>query len=466
MSISNYKLFCTPLELHKRRYFKTIDIIDFSSFYMNYINIIRSQTRLCNEIFKKVGEGVKNGAPADQLLAKILRSRREIGSRDRKLINDLVFSYYRWKGWLKFFEKLDQEALFALALLLDNKNDYKICNYWGENLADILPNINSIDFKKGLDEKAKIFFNLNDNTIRSFIKELFPNWLTEKVLSTVEEEFRDKFLFDFASIVQTRSPLWIRSSLKNPAKLSSILEKANVNFIRHPVIKSAWSITASVNLNMITGAKSVPFETQDLSSQAVGLVCNPKPKETWLDACAGSGGKTLHLAYLSKGKANIIAYDVRKNMLKKVLSRSKKWRLKNISIFENQRKIFRNFSNGFDGVLVDAPCSGIGTWRRNPDARWRLTESDISEYSKKQYDLLVNMSLLVRPGGVLIFSVCTLTGEETYGCIKRFLKDFEAFKLMTFSNPINGEKTDGTLEIWPQNYDCDGMFIAKMQRSK
>ncbi len=365
-------------------------------------------------------------------------------------------------------EELNQEQVFALALLLDGKNEYEICRYWGDKLRVVLPNLDSIDFDKGLNDKSKILLSSKAkiNSNKEFIEYLFPSWFSEKVLFPVKDESTDKLFFDFASIVQTRSPLWIRSSLKNPEKFSSILEKANVNFIEHPVVKSAWSITTSVNLNLIKETKSVPYETQDLSSQAVGLICSPKPNETWLDACAGSGGKTLHLAHWSRGKAKIIAYDVRKNMLKKILNRSKKWRLKNISIIENQRKIFKKFPKGFNGVLLDAPCSGIGTWRRNPDARWRLTELDIADYAEMQYELLVNMSLFVRVGGVLIYSVCTLTKAETHDCIQRFLKSFEAFKLIPFSNPINGEKTDGILEIWPQYYNCDGMFVVKMKRSK
>ncbi len=434
---------------------------------MNYINIIRSQTRLCSEIIKKVDEELLNGVPADQVLSKIFRSRKEIGSRDRRLINDLIFSSYRWKGWLQHFEKLTQEELFALALMLDDRSGYEAVSYWGENLRGGVADIDSVDFSGGLEEKLKIFSRDSDEkTNYEFIKDLFPSWIFEKALFLEEIDANEKFFLDFATTIQTRSPLWIRSSLKNPNRFSSILEKANVGFIGHPFIKSAWAVTTSVNLSVIPETKSVPYETQDLSSQAVGLICSPKPNETWLDACAGSGGKALHLAHLSKGKGKIIAYDIRKNMLKKITIRSKKWHLKNISIIENPKKISRKYLNGFDGVLVDAPCSGIGTWRRNPDARWRLGRSEINDYSELQYEILVNMSFLVRVGGVLVYSVCTLTRPETIDCISRFLKNFDSFKLLPFSNPINGEETGGTLQIWPQTYNCDGMFIAKMQKSK
>jgi 16S rRNA (cytosine967-C5)-methyltransferase len=464
IDICTINSFTSSLELHKRCYLKTIDNTDFSSFYMNYINIFRSQTRLCAEILKKTEEELANGVPADQLLSKIFRLRKEIGSRDRRLINDLIFSSYRWKGWLKHFDILSQEELFALALLLDGKNGYKIYSYWGENLKDKFSNIDLVNFNDGLEEKLKIFINgskVNSETV----KELFPSWLFEKDLLLKDIVSNEKVFLNFAETIQTRSPLWIRSSIKNNNRFSSTLEKANISFFGHPVIKSALAITTHANLNIIKELKSIPHETQDLSSQVVGLICSPRSTEKWLDACAGSGGKTLHLAHLSRGKGEIVAHDIRMNMLKKIKTRSKKWKLKNITIIENPKTITEKHSKGFDGVLVDAPCSGIGTWRRNPDARWRLGRSEINSYSEIQYEILSKMSLLVRGGGVLVYSVCTLTRLETSDCINRFLKNFKAFKLLPFTNPLNGEQTDGTLDIWPQAYNCDGMFVVKMQKS-
>ena len=132
------------------------------------------------------------------------------------------------------------------------------------------------------------------------------------------------------------------------ATYPSILEKADIHVIRHPIIKSALSISKPINLNNIKEVKFFPYETQDLSSQSISLICNPKSNETWFDACAGSGGKTLHLAQLLKKKGKVIAYDIRKNMLKKIKNRSKKWGLKNIIIFENQDRIFQFFPNGHE----------------------------------------------------------------------------------------------------------------------
>ena len=149
---------------------------------MSYINLIRSQTRLVGEIFKKVSEAVARGEPADKILTKTFRLRKEIGSRDRKLLNDIIFSYYRWKGWLKFFGMLNQEEIFALALILDGKNYHTVCSHWQKNLEVFLPNIDSIDISDNLNEKKKIFLNLRDDNNNDLIKEIFPSWLSNKIL--------------------------------------------------------------------------------------------------------------------------------------------------------------------------------------------------------------------------------------------------------------------------------------------
>ena len=447
-------------------YLKIIDNVDFSSFYMNYINIIRSQTKLCCEIFEKAQEEVEKGVPSDRVLSKIFRSRKEIGSRDRRLISDLIFSTFRWKGWLNILKDKSQEEIFALSLLLDGKTHYTIWNSWAQTLNENILSLNSLDFQDSIEEKSKVIMNeIGQIDLFSVIEKLFPPWIYEKLLLPQDEILRKKLFIDFAKQMQTRPPVWLRSSAKNPDKFSSILRAADVKFVSHPKVKPAHAITTPVNLNLLSSVKSAQYEVQELSSQAVGLVCSPKPEETWLDSCAGAGGKTLHLAHLLKGKGKVIAFDTRKNMLKKILSRSKKWGLRNISIIENKKKIFRDFRHGIDGVLVDAPCSGIGSWRRNPDARWRINESEITDYSELQYEILLNMSVLVKEGGALVFSVCSLTKLETRDCIKRFLDHSDAFNLDPFTNPFTGKETDGTIEIWPQENNSDGMFIAKMRKS-
>src|SRR5205814_8236813 len=155
------------------------------------------------------------------------------------------------------------------------------------------------------------------------------------------------------------------------------------------------------------------FELQDVNSQAVSLICAPSAGQTWWDACAGEGGKTLHLCDLMGNKGLVWASDRAEWRLQKLKRRAARARL-----FNYRTRLWDGGPNlpvktKFDGVLMDAPCSGIGTWQRNPHARWTSVARDVHELSAVQKDLLLYAAAAVKPGGKLIYSVCTLARAET-----------------------------------------------------
>ena len=177
-----------------------------------------------------------------------------------------------------------------------------------------------------------------------------------------------------------------------------------------------------------TSTTSPPFERgdleiQDLASQAVGLACDPDPGERWWDACAGAGGKSLHLAALMKGKGLVVATDVHEIKLKEAVRRARRSPFRNLTTKAWDGKHVAGKPGSFDGVLVDAPCSAIGTWRRNPDARWTLDREAIARLAELQGQILDAASAGVRQGGTLVYSVCTLTPAETTGVVSAFLDD-------------------------------------------
>src|SRR5262249_48202538 len=162
------------------------------------------------------------------------------------------------------------------------------------------------------------------------------------------------------------------------------------------------------------------FELQDITSQAVGFICAPQPGQTVWDACAGEGGKTLHLSDLMENKGLIWATD-RAEWRLQILKR----RAARAGAFNYRAKFWNGSSKLptktlFDIVLVDAPCSGIGTWRRNPHARWTTTPNDIRELAQLQTQLLTHVASAVKPGGKLIYSACTLARAETSELVKAF----------------------------------------------
>ncbi|HMB02774.1 MAG TPA: RsmB/NOP family class I SAM-dependent RNA methyltransferase, partial [Isosphaeraceae bacterium] len=182
-------------------------------------------------------------------------------------------------------------------------------------------------------------------------------------------------------------------------------------------------------------------------------------------ACAGAGGKALHLAALMRGKGVVVATDTHPGRLKETVRRARRSPFRNLTTKEWDGRHVAGKPRSFDGVLVDAPCSAIGTWRRNPDARWTLDRQAIPRLVELQRDLLRAASAGVRPGGTLVYSVCTLTPAETLGVVRAFLDDRPEFQLDPFPHPLTDVPTDGTLLIWPQDADTDAMFIARMVRA-
>ena len=207
------------------------------------------------------------------------------------------------------------------------------------------------------------------------------------------------------------------------------------------------------------------FELQDIGSQAVGLICAPQLGETWWDACAGEGGKMLHLSAIMQNKGLIWASD------------SAAWRLQRLKRRAARAKVF-NYRTApwdggprlptktkFDGVLVDGPCSGTGTWQRNPHARWTLTAKDVEELSSLQQALLANVAQAVKPGGKLVYAVCTLTRAETARVAEAFEVQSPDFKRLSIADPLRpGTPASAQIEYWPQHFGGGGMFVAAWVR--
>ena len=232
----------------------------------------------------------------------------------------------------------------------------------------------------------------------------------------------------------------------------------------HRQVPTAAKLPIEADVHHLPAFERGALEIQDLASQAVGLACDPDPGERWWDACAGAGGKALHLAGLMGGKGLVVATDVNASKLKEAARRARRSPFRNLTTKEWDGRHVAGKPSSFDGVLVDAPCSALGTWRRNPNARWTTRRQAIARLAELQSQILHAASAGVRPGGTLLYSVCTLTPSETFGVIRPFLETHTDFRLDPFPHPLTGTPTDGTLLIWPQDADNDAMFLARMVR--
>jgi len=210
------------------------------------------------------------------------------------------------------------------------------------------------------------------------------------------------------------------------------------------------------------------FEIQGLSSMLPGRILDPQPGEVILDACAGRGGKTTHLAQLMKNQGTLFALDLFAHKLHAQKKISQRLYVKILQKVCGNIQAYP-FRTGFDRVLVDAPCSSLGILRRHPEIKWRKSESDLVELSSLQLNILANSSHLLKPDGILVYSVCSFEPEETTRVLERFLDQNPGFRQEDLSLYIDKSLypavgKDGYLRIYPHLHGMDGFFVARLRK--
>jgi len=401
-------------------------------------------------------EVLKEHRPADQFLSRVFRQDHRIGGRDRRLYSNLIFAVFRWYGPLR---KYSSDPVFLLA---------------GAAAAEKidLPETAVFVNQTGLEETCRVeiftpetpvarlnaFLRLKGFSAEISSRESLPEW----IYSHLDFEPDENFL----SLQQSRPPLWLRVQRKTVDEVIESLRRQNIEAVPDARIAAVLRIGSPVNLPELDAFKQGWIEVQDLSSQCIGLVCAPQEGQCWWDACAGGGGKSLHLASLMNGKGTITASDVRGRKLEELRQRAKRAGFSNIRTREWDGTALPVGKNSCDGVLVDAPCSSSGRWRRNPESRWILTEERVAELTAVQKKLLDSASKAVRPGGVLVYATCSLLRDENRLNIEAFLSSHPEFTLEGFVHPLTGEMTPGYVQILPEDGDCDAAFITRFRKGK
>ena len=206
-------------------------------------------------------------------------------------------------------------------------------------------------------------------------------------------------------------------------------------------------------------------QVQDESSMLVAHVVDPQPNELILDVCSAPGGKTTHMAALMDNRGRIVAGDIYQHKLDRIMDNANRL---GISIIEpmliDAREIWQEFPQQADRVLVDAPCSGLGVLRRKPDSRWRKTKELLTELPKLQLQILKSAGAAVKPGGLLVYSTCTIAREENQDVVKAFLEVASEFSLVNAGERLPVPRTEDMVQLYPQRDGTDGFFIACMRR--
>jgi len=377
--------------------------------------VIRPVHEIAAEVIRKAGKD----KPADAALREVLKSLRDLAPFDATEVARTVFIYYRWHVWLR--EERGVESKMRLALRLNQR--------FQENEASV--------------------------PLSELRAKAVPAW-TANSLDVTDDWLRS---------LQREPKLWLRAKRGNAESLAEKLPGAEVSSL----LPDALMFAGETDLFKTPEFHAGEFEIQDIASQVVGLLCDPQPGETWWDTCAGEGGKTLHLSDLMQNKGLLWASDRAEWRLQKLKRRTGRAKAFNYrSVFWDGGKKLPTKTK-FDGVLVDAPCSGLGTWQRNPQARWTTDENDVRELSVIQKNLLAHVAPSVKPGGKLIFSVCTLTRAETVEVVEAFNASQPEFEPLIFPEIKFNSRTvlgAASLTIWPADLDGNGMFIAGWRRKK
>ena len=365
---------------------------------------------------------------ADKVLERLLKAHKKWGSADRQVVSEIFYDIVRWKKRLEYYmgegTKPSNIYNLILAYLLWKKVKYKkFDEFDGIKTGGILSKLD----KKTFPTKA-IEHSVPDWLAGLFEKELGAKW--EKEMSALNEQ----------------APVILRAnSLKISAEnLVEILKEEGVNSFVLRGYPDAVQLEEKKNVFLTSAFKEGFFEVQDASSQKIAELLDVKEGMRVVDACAGAGGKTLHIAALMKNKGQIIALDIYEWKLAELKRRAKRAGAFNIETrFIEDNKVIKRLHNTADRLLIDAPCSGLGVLKRNPDSKWKIDEDFINRIKTEQENILQNYSKILKKGGKMVYATCSILSSENGEQVRKFLAENTEFTLVKEENIMPSDGYDG-----------------------
>lgn len=412
--------------------------------------------------------------PADAVMSAYFRARRYIGSKDRTAVAETAYAILRRHARLNWWLAKEGHAntprarVIANAVLGDQRPAGAIAKmFTGDRFApDLLTR-----------EESVLLGALENHTLEhpgmpDAVRVECPEWAEAPMRAALG----NRFAVEMAALLDA-APLDLRvNAVKaNRDKARAALAKAGIT-----ATPTQWSplglrVQGRPPLGQVDAFKNGLVEIQDEGSQLVAFAVAPKPGDQVVDFCAGAGGKTLALAALMNNKGRVVACDVLAGRLKRAAERFRRAGLHNIEakpLSSARDPWVKRHKRKFDRVLVDAPCSGTGTWRRNPDSRWRVLGPGLEQLVPLQAEILDSAARLVKPGGRLVYATCSLLPEENEGQIAAFLATHPDFTVKPVAE-VWAEESVGTtppadgpyLRLSPGRHDTDGFFAAVLVRA-
>ncbi len=401
------------------------------------------------QTLEAVDRAVAQGQPADRWLSRLFRSQRGLGSQTRRLTSDAVFSFFRWRGWVFDPAAPDYPTALIQAHALDHAAPHPLIAWMASERSVAMSA-----------ELAGLPLSEKGHALDRDPADLVPAWCHERLIRPAAEN--PDFSAQCLAALQERPPTWLRVEQRAGADALAPLEAHGYTLRRHHSRPRAVSSSDAISRAHLEAKPRLPLQIQDLASQCVGWIAAPRSGQVWWDCCAGSGGKSLHLIDLMRYRGRVFASERDKQTARALQARVQQHpeAAKQISS-RCVDALGVSWPKPFDGVLVDAPCSGMGTWSRNPDARWRMSARRVDALARRQVALLDHAAKWIRPGGVLVYAVCTLTETETHAVCEQFETEHGSFARETFKHPLTGAACDGHVLIEPWTGPSGAMFIAK-----
>ncbi|MBG1264573.1 16S rRNA (cytosine(967)-C(5))-methyltransferase [Nostoc commune] len=321
---------------------------------------------------------------------------------------------------------------------------------------------------KGVGGLGSVPDEVKNQVERLGILHSFPDWIIQvwlEQLGLAQTEQLCEWMNQSPTIDLRINPL--RTSIE---EVEATLQSVGILVRRIPHLPQALRFIGNTgSIQKLPGFKEGWWTVQDGSAQLVSHLLDPQAGEVVIDACAAPGGKTTHIAELMADKGKIWACDHTPSRLRKLQENSQRLNLQSIQIFTGDSRHFNQFQNTADRVLLDAPCSGLGTMHRHADARWRQTPESVRELSLLQKELLTHTSTFVKPGGVLVYATCTLHPAENEEVISAFLAESPDWQIESPSGvelPASAYSTpQGWFKVWPHRQDMDGFFMVRLRKT-
>ena len=365
---------------------------------------------------------------ADKVIERLLKAHRKWGSQDRQVVSEIFYNIIRWKKRLEYYmgEGVKPGNIYKLILtyLIWSETPYKkFEEFNGIKTADVLTKL-----KKGkLPTKA--------------IQHSVPEWLAE----TLEKELGPKWEKEMDALNEQAPTVLRANSLKTTAReLVADLRDEGVEAFTVADHKDSVQLEEKKNVFLTTAFKDGLFEVQDASSQMIAEFLNVKEGQRVVDACAGAGGKTLHLAAEMNNKGQIIALDIYEWKLAELKRRARRAGAHNIETrLIDDNKVIKRLHNSADRLLIDAPCSGLGVLKRNPDSKWKIDQEFIDRIKKEQQQILSDYSAMLKKGGQMVYATCSILPSENNEQVKEFLKTHADFELIAEQHIMPSQGYDG-----------------------